>query len=126
MSYLQGNEDTVYHFVREMIREKKCAWFVDKNGRYRVKWKDIVERHIKYRKKKKGGNTLNIIWKKASNNLRESLLRRYCNDGAKEYEERQTLGKKRKIVEREFQMPHEVFRKLFVPSEIQLPGDEVI
>ena len=116
----------MFHFIREMIQEGKCAWFVDRNGRYRVKWEDIVTRHIKYRKKKKGGITLNITWKQASNNLRESLLRRYCKDGAKEYEERQTLGKKRKIDEREFQMPPEVFRKLFVPSEIQLPDEEVI
>ena len=116
----------MFHFIREMIQEGKCAWFVDRNGRYRVKWEDIVTRHIKYREKKKGGITLNITWKQASNNLRESLLHRYCNDGAKEYEELQTLGKKRKIDEREFQMPHEVFRKLFVPSEIQLRSEEVI
>lgn len=116
----------MFHFIREMIQEGKCAWFVDRNGRYRVKWEDIVTRHIEYRQKKKVGISSKISWKQASNNLRESLLRRYCKDGAKENEERQTLGKKRKIVEREFQMPHEVFRKLFVPSEIQLPDEEVI
>lgn len=127
MLYLQGKKNTLYHFIRELIREGEYAWFVNREGRFRIKWEDAVERYIEYRAKKNPTKDLNIDWKTASNSFREGLLRRYCvdADGAKEYEDCQKVGENKKIVEREFQMPSKVFHSLFGTSE-ELPGDQVI
>ena len=126
MLYLQGKKITLYHFIGELIQEGKYAWFVNGEGRFRIKWDNAVERYIEYRAKKKPTKDLNIDRKKASNSLREGLLRRYDDaDGAKEYEECQKVGENKKIVEREFQMPSKVFHSLFGTSE-ELPGDQVI
>ena len=114
----------MYHLIQELIQEGKCAWFVNRKGRFRIKWEIAVERYIEYRAKK---NPLRVDRRKASNSFREALLHRYCNvaDGAKEYVECRTVGEKNKIVEREFQMPSTVFHSLFGPSE-ELPSDQVI
>ena len=127
MLYLQGKKNTLYHFIEELIQEGKYAWFVNREGRFRIKWDNAVERYIEYRAKKNPSYYLNIDRKRASNSFREGLLRRYCDDadGAKEYEECQKVGKNKKIVEREFQMPSKVFHSLFGTSE-ELPGDQVI
>ena len=128
MLYLQGKKKTVYHFVRELIVEGKYAWFVNREGRYRIKWDDAVERYIEYRAKKNPSYDLNIDRKKASNSFREGLLRRYRDDadGPKEYEDCQEVGENKKIVVREFQMPSELFHLLFGTSKVQRPGDQVI
>ena len=127
MLYLQGKKNTLYHFIGELIRERKYAWFVNREGRFRIKWEIAVERYIEYRAKKNPSYDLNIDRKRASNSFREGLLRRYRDDadGAKEYEECQKVGENKKIVEREFQMPSEVFHSLFGTSE-ELSGDQVI
>ena len=127
MLYLQGKKKTVYHFVGELIVEGKYAWFVNREGRFRIKWDNAVERYIEYRAKKNPSYDLNIDRKRASNSFREGLLRRYRDDadGAKEYEECQKVGENKKIVEREFQMPSEEFHSLFGTSE-ELSGDQVI
>ena len=125
--YSQGKKNTVYHFIRELIQEGKYAWFVNQEGRFRIKWEDAVELYIQYRAKKNPGYDLKSERKKASNSFREGLLRRYCDDadGAKEYGECQKVGEKKKVVEREFQMPSKVFHSLF-GSSVELPGDQVI
>ena len=127
MLYLQGKKNTLYHFIGELIRERKYAWFVNREGRFRIKWEIAVERYIEYRAKKNPSYYLNIDRKRASNSFREGLLRRYRDDadGAKEYEECQKVGENKKIVEREFQMPSKVFHSLFGTSK-ELPGDQVI
>ena len=124
--YSQGKKNTVYHFIQELIQEGKCAWFVNREGRFRIKWEIAVERYIEYRAKKNPKYDLRIDRRKASNSFREALLRYWFDaDGAKEYEECRTVGEKNKIVEREFQMPSTVFHSLFGPSE-ELPSDQVI
>ena len=125
--YSQGKKNTVYHFIQELIQERKCAWFVNREGRFRIKWEIAVERYIEYRAKKNPKYDLRIDRRKASNSFREALLHRYCDgaDGAKEYEECRKVGEKNKIVEREFQMPSKVFHSLFGSSE-ELPSDQVI
>ena len=127
MLYLQGKKIPLYHFIRELIQEGKYAWFVNQEGRFRIKWDNAVERYIEYRAKKNPSDDLNIDRKKASNSFREGLLRRYCDDadGAKEYEDCHKVGENKKIVEREFQMPSKVFHSLFGTSK-ELPGDQVI
>ena len=117
----------MYHFIQELIQEGKCAWFVNRNGRFRIKWEIAVERYIEYRSKKNPKYDLRIDRRKASNSFREALLHRYCDgaDGAKEYEECRKVGEKNKIVEREFQLPSKVFHSLFGSSE-GLAGDQVI
>ena len=127
MLYLQGKKIPLYHFIRELIQEGKYAWFVNQEGRFRIKWDNAVERYIEYRAKKNPSFDLNIDRKKASNSFREGLLRRYRDDadGPKEYEDCQKVGENKKIVEREFQMPSEVFHSLFGTSE-ELSGDQVI
>ena len=122
--YSQGKKNRVYHFIQELIREGKYAWFVNREGRFRINWKGAVELYVQYRAKKDPGFDSSIDRKKASNSFREALLRRYCDDGAKEYEECQKLGEKKKVVEREFQMPSKVFHSLFGSRE-ELPGDQV-
>ena len=92
--------------IQELIQEGKYAWFVNQEGRFRIKWEIAVERYIEYRAKNPKFD-LSIDRGKASNSFRESLLRRYSDDAdrAKEYEECQTVGENNNIVEREFQMP---------------------
>ena len=125
--YSQGKKNTVYHFIQELIQEGKCAWFVNREGRFRIKWEIAVERYIEYRAKKNPKYDLRIDRRKASNSFREALLHPYCDgaDGAKEYEECRKVGEKNKIVEREFQMPSKVFHSLFGSSQ-ELPRDQVI
>ena len=123
--YSQEKKNTVYHLIQELIQEGKCAWFVNREGRFRIKWKIAVERYIEYRAKKNPKYDLRIDRRKASNSFREALLHRYGADGAKEYEECQKVGENKKIVEREFQMPSKVFHSLFGSSE-ELLSDQVI
>ena len=125
--YSQGKKKGVYHFIQELIQEGKYAWFVNQEGRFRIKWEIAVERYIAYRAEKNPQFDLSIDRRKASNSFREALLHRYCNfaDGAKEYEECRKVGEKNKIVEREFQLPSKVFHSLFGSSE-GLAGDQVI
>ena len=117
----------MYHLIQELIQEGKYAWFVNRKGRFRIKWEIAVERYIEYRAKKNPKCDLRNDRRKASNNFREALLHRYCNgaDGAKEYEDCRKIGEKNKIVEREFQMPFKVFHSLFGSRE-ELPSDQVI
>ena len=117
----------MYQLIQELIQEGKCAWFVNRKGRFRIKWEIAVERYIGYRAKKNPKYDLRIDRRKASNSFREALLHRYCKgaDGAKEYEDCRKIGEKNKIVEREFQMPFKVFHSLFGSSE-ELPSDQVI
>ena len=70
--------------------------------------------------------------RKASNALRAALLHHYRNDGAEEFAESRRLGKKTKVIERQFQMPTTVFQSLF-RSSVELSenhepasGDQVI
>ena len=124
--YSQGIKKGVYHLIQELIQEGKYAWFVNQEGRFRIKWEIAVERYIEYRAKKNPKFDLSIDRRKASNSFREALLRYWGDaDRAKEYEECRTVGEKNKIVEREFQMPSTVFHSLFGPSE-ELPSDQVI
>ena len=122
--YSQGIKKGVYHLIQELIQERKYAWFVNQEGRFRIKWEIAVERYIEYRAKK---NPKYDLRRKASHSFREALLHRYSDgaDGAKEYEECRKVGEKNKIVEREFQMPSKVFHSLFGSSE-ELPSDQVI
>ena len=117
----------MYHFIQELIQEGKCSWFVNRNGRFRIKWEIAVKRYIEYRAKKNPKYDLRIDRRKASNSFRAALLHRYCGgaDGAKEYEECRKVGEKNKIVEREFQLPSKVFHSLFGSNE-GLAGDQVI
>ncbi|XP_022800837.1 uncharacterized protein LOC111338602, partial [Stylophora pistillata] len=113
--YLQGNKNTVYHFIRELIEEGEYAWFINKEGRFLIKWDNAVELYIHYRAKKNPRFDTNIDRRKASNSFREALLHRYSDDadGAKEYEESRKFSGNNKVVERQFQMPLKVFRSLF-------------
>ena len=124
--YSQGIKKGVYHLIQELIQEGKYAWFVNQEGRFRIKWEIAVERYIEYRAKKNPHFDLSIDRRKASNSFRMALLRYWGDaDGAKEYKEFRTVGEKNTIVEREFQMPSTVFHLLFGPSE-ELPSDQVI
>ena len=125
--YSQEKKNGVYHFIQELIQEGKYAWFVNQEGRFRIKWEIAVERYIEYRAKKNPKFDQSIDRRKASNIFLLALLDRYRGDAdrAKEYTECRTVGEKNKIVEREFQMPSTVFHSLFGPSE-ELPIDQVI
>ena len=120
----QGNKNTVYHFLRELILEEEYAWFVNQEGRFRINWVAAVERHIEYRAKKNPGFDISIDRSRASNSFREALLLRcYRDDGAKEYKECRKFSENNKVVEREFQLPSKVFHSLFGSSE-ELAGDQ--
>ncbi|XP_066015100.1 uncharacterized protein [Pocillopora verrucosa] len=119
-----GNKNTVYHFIRELIQEEEYAWFVNTEGRFRIKWEAAVERYIEYRAKKNPRFDISIDRSRASNSFREALLLRcYQDDGTKEYKECRKFGENNKIVEREFQLPSKVFHLLFGSRE-KLAGDQ--
>ena len=109
--YSQGKKNTVYHFIQELIQKGKCAWFVNREGRFRIKWEIAVERYIEYRAKKNPKNDLRIDRRKASNSFREALLHRYRDDadGAKEYEECQKVGENKKLSRESFKCPPKCF-----------------
>ncbi|CAH3129496.1 unnamed protein product, partial [Pocillopora meandrina] len=97
----EGNKNTVYHFLRELILEEEYAWFVNQEGRFRINWVAAVERHIEYRAKKNPGFDTSIDRSRASNSFREALLLRcYRDDGAKEYKECRKFSENNKVVER--------------------------
>ena len=127
MRYIRlGNKNKVYHFLRELILKEECAWFVNQEGRFRINWEAAVERYIEYRAKKNPGFDISIDRSRASNSFREALLLRcYRDDGAKEYKDCRKFSENNKVVQREFQLPSQVFRSLFGSSE-ELPGDQVI
>ena len=127
MRYIRlGNKNKVYPFLRELILEEECAWFVNQEGRIRLNWEAAVERYIEYRAKKNPGFDISIDRSRASNSFREALLLRcYRDDGAKEYKDCRKFSENNKVVQREFQLPSQVFRSLFGSSE-ELPGDQVI
>ncbi|XP_022800840.1 uncharacterized protein LOC111338605 isoform X2 [Stylophora pistillata] len=107
-----GNKDTVYRFLRELIRQG-VAWFVNEEGRFRIKWDIAVEHYIEYRVKKNPQFNKYINRRKASNTFRGALLNYYKKDGAREYQDRRKFNGKNEVTEREFQMPHTVCRSLF-------------
>lgn len=120
----QGNKNAVYHFIRELIQEGEHAWFVDRDqGRFLIKWDPAVKLYIQYRAQKNPQFDTSISRKRASNLLREALLYRHSNEG-KEYEDSIKREKKR-VVERQFQMPLRVFHSLF-GSSVELPSNQVI
>ena len=124
--YSQGNKNTVYHFIRELIQEEEYAWFVNTEGRFRIKWEAAVERYIEYRAKKNPRFDISIDRNRASNSFREALLLRcYQDDGTKEYKECRKFSENNKVVEREFQLPSKVFHSLFGSRE-ELASDQVI
>ena len=127
MRYIRlGNKNTVYHFLRQLILEEECAWFVNQEGRILLNWEAAVERYIEYRAKKNPRFDISINRSRASNSFREALLlRRYRDDGAKEYKDCRKFSENNKVVQREFQLPSKVFHSLFRSSE-ELPGDQVI
>ena len=127
MRYIRlGNKNRVYPFLRQLILEEECAWFVNQEGRIRLNWEAAVERYIEYRAKKNPGFDISIDRSRASNSFREALLLRcYRDDGAKEYKDCRKFSEKNKVVQREFQLPSKVFHSLFRSSE-ELPGDQVI
>ena len=110
----------MYLFIRELIQEGECAWFVNEEGRFLIKWDKAVELYMEYRA------TENLKFKKntnrrgASNAFREALLRHFENDGAKEFAESRKLGGQTKVIERQFQMPSSVFQSLF-GSSVEIP-----
>ena len=124
--YSQGNKNTVYHFIRELILEEEYAWFVNTEGRFRIKWEAAVERYIEYRAKKNPKFDISIDRNRASNSFREALLLHcYQDDGAKEYKECRKFSENNKVVEREFQLPSKVFH-LLIGSREKLASDQVI
>ena len=127
MRYIRlGNKNRVYNFLRQLILEEECAWFVNQEGRILLNWEAAVERYIEYRAKKNPTFDISIDRSKASNSFREALLLRcYRDDGAKEYKDCRKFSENNKVVQREFQLPSKVFHSLFRSSE-ELPGDQVI
>ena len=127
MRYIRlGNKNTVYNFLRQLILEEECAWFVNQEGRILLNWEAAVERYIEYRAKKNPRFDISIDRSRASNSFREALLLRcYRDDGAKEYKDCRKFSENNKVVQREFQLPTKVFHSLFRSSE-ELPGDQVI
>lgn len=127
MRYIRlGNKNRVYNFLRQLILEEECAWFVKQEGRILLNWEAAVERYIEYRAKKNPRFDISIDRSRASNSFREALLLRcYRDDGAKEYKDCRKFSENNKVVQREFQLPSKVFHSLFRSSE-ELPGDQVI
>ena len=127
MRYIRlGNKNRVYNFLRQLILEEECAWFVNQEGRILLNWEAAVERYIEYRAKKNPRFDISIDRSRASNSFREALLLRcYRDDGAKEYKDCRKFSENNKVVQREFQLPSKVFHSLFRSSE-ELPGDQVI
>lgn len=99
----------VYQFIQDLIVEGTDAWFVkDKEpGRIAINWLKATERYASdYKPRNKSRNP--------SNNLRSALLhKRYKDDGAKEYKESQKKDEGGNIVERQFQLPANIFKSLF-------------
>ena len=111
----------MYYFIRDLIQEG-YAWFVNKEGRFAIKWSSAVERYVDYRANKNPNYDKNIERRKASNSLRSALLNFYKKEGAKEYEDCRKFSGKNEVIERQFQMPPRVFESLF-GSNVELPDN---
>ena len=113
----------MYGFIGDLIREGKDAKFVNKKGRYVLNWSRTLERYAIYKSKKNPQfKSKNINRRKASNGLRAALLNIYKKDGAKEYKESKKVNDKDEVIERQFQMPPQVFQSLF-GSKVELSDD---
>ena len=113
----------MYGFIGDLIREGKDAKFVNKKGRYVLNWSRTLERYAIYKSKKNPQfKSKNINRRKASNGLRAALLNIYKKDGAKEYKESKKINDKDEVIERQFQMPPQVFQSLF-GSKVELSDD---
>ena len=108
----------VYGIILDLIKEDS-AKFVNNSGRYVVNWDRALEYYEAYRRKKDPDFTItDHSRRKLSNSLRSSLLSSsYVKDGAKEYCESRKLNNDDEVVERQFQMPHKVFKSLFENAE---------
>ena len=105
----------VYGIIHDLI-EKGNAKFVNNSGRYLVNWVKALEYYEAYRRKK--NPYFNVSRRQLSNHLRSALLTSsYVKDGAIEYRESRKCDNDDEVVERQFQMPHKVFKSLFGNAE---------
>ncbi|XP_015780500.1 PREDICTED: uncharacterized protein LOC107358408 [Acropora digitifera] len=105
----------VYGIIQDMIKKGR-AKFVNDSGRYWVDWDRALEFYEAYRRKK--NPYINLSRRQLSNDLRSALLSSsYKKDGAKEYHESKKRNNDDEVVERQFQMPHKVFKSLFGNAE---------
>ena len=116
----------IYGIIRDLIEEGKDAKFVDRSGRYKVNWDTALECYVDYKQRKDPQfNSRDHSRRKLSNKLRSALLSSsYMKDGAKEYLESRKRNNDDEVVERQFQMPHEVFKSLFGKAELSDSGEE--
>lgn len=106
----------VYGIIRDLIIKEGSAKFVNNSGRYVVNWDRALEYYEAYRRKK--DPDFNGSRRRLSNDLRSALLSSsYKKDGAKEYRESRKRSNDDEVVERQFQMPHKVFKSLFGNTE---------
>ena len=116
--YFVGREHDygVYGIIRDLIIKEGSAKFVNNSGRYVVNWDRALEYYEAYRRKK--DPDFNRPRRRLSNDLRSALLSSsYKKDGAKEYRESRKRRNDDEVVERQFQMPHKVFKSLFGNTE---------
>ena len=108
----------VYGIIRDLI-EEGSAKFVDDSGRYLVNWVKALEFYAAY--KRKIDEYFNITGhsrRTLSNGLRSALhSSSYMKDGAKEYPSSNKVNNVQEVVERQFQMPHMVFKSLIGNAE---------
>ncbi|XP_015780503.1 PREDICTED: uncharacterized protein LOC107358410 [Acropora digitifera] len=105
----------VYGIIRDLI-EEGSAKFVNNSGRYLVNWVKALEYHEAYRRKK--NPYINLSRRQLSNDLRSALLSSSNKkDGAKEYVKSRKRNNDDEVVERQFQIPHKVFKSLFGNAE---------
>lgn len=116
----------VYRIIRDLIEEGKDAKFVDKSGHYLVNWVRALECYADYKRKKNPDfNSRDQSRQKLSNSLRSALLSNsYMKDGAKEYSNLRIRNDDNEVVERQFQMPHKVFKSLFGNAELSHSSEE--
>lgn len=116
----------VYRIIQDLIEEGKDAKFVDKSGCYLVNWERALECYADYKRKKNpdlnsGGQSRQTL----SNGLRSALLSKsYLKDGAIEYRNLRKCNDDNKVVQRQFQMPHKMFRSLFGNAELSDSSEE--
>ena len=114
----------VYGIIRDLIKEG-CAKFVNNSGHYLVNWDRALEYYEAYRRKK--DPNFNVPRRRLSNDLRSALLSSsYMKDGAKEYRESRKRNNDDEVVERQFQMPHKVFKSLFGNAESSDSSEEQV
>ena len=119
MYFVGGARDYgIYGIIQDLWKENN-ANFVNDSGRYRVNWVRALDLYADYKRKKDPHFNLTDHSRRAlSNSLKTALLSKsYKRDGADEYTDSKKYNSNGIVVERQFQMPHKVFKSFFGNAE---------